>query len=137
MFGRLDFSHISVAGAYPALRGFWHPHLFAALVAFRYAVVIVTPVLPILAEVPASSAFKVVPILGAFCAGNLTTLWLGFFSVGAPRFSVVDDSGFERLVWGPILCWLLLGAWVAVRVIARIPAWERRAVSAPEAQKGL
>jgi len=118
--GHLDFSHISVAGAYGLMGESWHPHLLAAAVALAHACYFVTPILPLLAEASAVSLLGAAATLGALSAGSLSVLWVQRFYFSTPRLSITDTPAYERMLWAAILTWLLLATWAGLRLFLRL-----------------
>jgi len=117
--GRLDFSHISVAEAYSGMGENWHPHLLAALAALRPLGFLLTPILPLLADLPGASLLAGLPVLGALSAGSLTLLWFDKFYFKSTFSSLVDTAWYERLLWSAVLAWILILAWAGVRAFTR------------------
>jgi len=117
--GRLDFSHISVAEAYSGMGENWHPHLLAALAALRPLGFLLTPILPLLVELPAAALLAGLTVLGALSAGSLTLLWFDKFYFKVQMSSLVDTSWYERLLWSAVLAWLLILAWAGLKALLR------------------
>jgi hypothetical protein len=117
--GRLDFSHITVEQAYEDMGQGWHPHLLAALATLRPIGFLLTPVLALLADLPAEALVAGISALGALSAGSLTALWFDKFYFKTTTSSLVDTSWYERLLWGAVLAWLFILAWAGIRAFTR------------------
>lgn len=121
----LDFSQLTVGGAYEALGTDWHPLLLAAVVVLRQVCAITAAVLPSLPRRPRIQALAALPLFGAISSGNLLELWINRFWGGGGVPASLTEESVARALCAAILAWVMalwwLGAW----------AWRPRAVVSP------
>lgn len=126
--GHLDFSmsSISVAEAYSVLGQEWQPHLMVFLLALKYALLVLTPALALLVELPSGRLFAATPFLGAWCTGHLAILWLQQFYMGRTVEILINDPSFEALAWSVFFMWSIGILWLLLRGFRRLSAMTAR-----------
>ena len=125
---RLDFSmsEITVSEAYAVLGHQWHPHVLVIVIALKYAMLVLTPALPLLVDLQWRRLLGLAPFLGAWCAGNLTILWVQQFFVGKNVSILVNDPAYEVLLWCVFFAWSIVGLWSAIKGFQRLSAKSRQ-----------
>jgi hypothetical protein len=117
--GDLSFSQISVEEGFRTLGGGWHPSLVICLIVLKQIAAISAPILPRLASRSLNSVLGIMPLVGAFSAGNLTLIWWDRFQI-AGNEKIGDHVEFARVVFGLILSWLILALWLEIQAMDRL-----------------